>query len=116
MASDYFASFVKKKTLNRCNLSSMHGNGGHSRGRRWHGGRGSWYRGGRCCGCGHGTRGNPIETELTDEQKDKVNKLRKAGRDNKCKMAAATSDNRDSKDNNQAGNAMNCKKKSGKQD
>eukprot|EP00957_Ditylum_brightwellii_P204272 15338455-Ditylum_brightwellii.AAC.1 len=45
-----------------------------------------------------------------DEQKDMVNKLRKAFRDNKGKMAAANSDNRGGKDNNQAGNAMNHKK------
>eukprot|EP00957_Ditylum_brightwellii_P053585 4060292-Ditylum_brightwellii.AAC.1 len=55
-------------------------------------------------------------TQLADDQKDKVNKLRTAFRDNKCKMAAANSDNRDSEDKNQAGNAMNCKKRSGKQD
>eukprot|EP00957_Ditylum_brightwellii_P194827 14841003-Ditylum_brightwellii.AAC.1 len=33
-------------------------------------------------------------TQLTSEQMDKVNKLRKVFRDNKCKMAAANSDNR----------------------
>eukprot|EP00957_Ditylum_brightwellii_P052478 3979760-Ditylum_brightwellii.AAC.1 len=53
---------------------------------------------------------------LTNEQKDKVNKLRKAFIDNKGKMATANSDNRDVEDNTQAENAMNCKKRSGKQD
>eukprot|EP00957_Ditylum_brightwellii_P091298 6952254-Ditylum_brightwellii.AAC.1 len=57
-ASDYLASFVKKRPFNRRNLSSMYGNSGHSRGRRGHGGHGSWHRGGRGCGhsCGHGSR------------------------------------------------------------
>eukprot|EP00957_Ditylum_brightwellii_P208690 15358534-Ditylum_brightwellii.AAC.1 len=110
-ASDYLALFVKKRPFNRRNLSSVYGNGRRSRGRRGYGGRGSWHRCGRGHGRGHGrgSRDNPIE-------KDKVNKLRKAFRDNKCKMAAANSDNRDIEDDNQAGNAMNCKKRSGKQD
>eukprot|EP00957_Ditylum_brightwellii_P061699 4682148-Ditylum_brightwellii.AAC.1 len=132
MTSDYLASFVKKKVFNRHILSSMYGNCGRSRGGRGHNRHGSWYRSGRgyVCGCGHGTRGNPIEvieleaqnysnnewTQLMDEQKDKVNKLRKVVRDNKHKMASATSHNRDDEDNNQAGNAMNYKKRSGKQD
>eukprot|EP00957_Ditylum_brightwellii_P165360 12590216-Ditylum_brightwellii.AAC.1 len=62
-ASDYLASFVKKRPFNRRNLSSMYDNGGRSRGGRGHGGRGSWHRGGRGHGCGrgHGSRGNPIE-------------------------------------------------------
>eukprot|EP00957_Ditylum_brightwellii_P109656 8363891-Ditylum_brightwellii.AAC.1 len=71
----------------------MYGNGGLSRGRRGHSERGSWHRGGRGHGCGRGcgSRGNLIEvieleawnyssnewTQLTNEQKDKVNKLRK---------------------------------------
>eukprot|EP00957_Ditylum_brightwellii_P034291 2600606-Ditylum_brightwellii.AAC.1 len=86
-ASDYLASFVKKRPFNRHNLSSMYDNGGRSRGGRGHGGCGSWHRGGKGHGCGHGfgSRGNPIEvielearnysnnewTQLTNEQKDK---------------------------------------------
>eukprot|EP00957_Ditylum_brightwellii_P187250 14261260-Ditylum_brightwellii.AAC.1 len=53
-ASDYFASFVKKRPFNRSNLSSMYGNGGRSRGGRGHGGGGSWHRGGRGHGRGRG--------------------------------------------------------------
>eukprot|EP00957_Ditylum_brightwellii_P184516 14054160-Ditylum_brightwellii.AAC.1 len=37
----------------------------------------------------------PGWTQLMNEQKDKVNKLRKEFRDNKHKMATANSDNRD---------------------
>eukprot|EP00957_Ditylum_brightwellii_P032585 2469799-Ditylum_brightwellii.AAC.1 len=47
--------------------------------------------------------------------KDKANMPWKTTGDNKCKMAAATSDTREEDDNNQAENAMNCKKRPGKQ-
>eukprot|EP00957_Ditylum_brightwellii_P173049 13174985-Ditylum_brightwellii.AAC.1 len=43
-ASNYLASFVKKRPFNRRNLSSMYGNDGRSRGGRGHGGHGSWHR------------------------------------------------------------------------
>eukprot|EP00957_Ditylum_brightwellii_P056410 4275992-Ditylum_brightwellii.AAC.1 len=86
-ASDYLASFVKKRSFNRHYLSSVHGNGGHGRGGRSYSGRGSWYRGGRGHGRGRGRgyKGNTIEVieleaqnysnnewvQLTNEQKDK---------------------------------------------
>eukprot|EP00957_Ditylum_brightwellii_P127755 9742850-Ditylum_brightwellii.AAC.1 len=53
-ASDYLASFVKKRPFNRRSLPSMYGNGGCSRGRRGCSGHGNWYRGGRGCGHDHG--------------------------------------------------------------
>eukprot|EP00957_Ditylum_brightwellii_P091399 6958867-Ditylum_brightwellii.AAC.2 len=101
-ASDYLASFAKKKTFNMHYLSFVYGNGGCDRGGRGYDGRGSWYRGGRghVQGCRHGTKGIPSKviqleagnysnnewSQLTDEQKDKTNKPRKAARDNKHKM------------------------------